>query len=350
MDGILFSVVLRYLGGIKENLKSTRYFSYMFLTVWKVVVFFVSMLCIEWIFVGKVNHLFDYFYTSFGSHPYNVSEIELPGESTSLFSLKAGTAYVVTQTETLMAWPNTAVSVFCIQVGTTLACFLAGKFACKIRIQGFSFAFPITLVVPTTITLLVTFCGLRMGNACMFTDAIPPHLFFECPDGGYLLQVLSSQHAWAWIFWLLSQIWITAHNWTPKCGRLATTEKLFAHPFYNAFLVDQSLAMNRRRDDEIEVTTEELKQIETPDFELNQQYGYSNQTNTSVNYSVSDSVSVSSSEVQSTDHITRIYVCATMWHENTEETITFLKSIFYLDEDQSARRMAQTVLKVFFIT
>nr|CAI5837000.1 unnamed protein product [Callosobruchus analis] len=50
--------------------------------------------------------------------------------------------------------------------------------------------------------------------------------------------------------------------------------------------------------------------------------------------------------VKNSDHITRIYACATMWHENREEMIEFLKSILRLDEDQSARRVAQKYLRV----
>lgn len=64
------------------------------------------------------------------------------------------------------------------------------------------------------------------------------------------------QHAWIWLLWLLSQTWITLHIWTPKCERLATTEKLFVTPMYNGLLIDQSLGMNRRRDDEADVKTE----------------------------------------------------------------------------------------------
>ena len=66
-------------------------------------------------------------------------------------------------------------------------------------------------------------------------------------------------HAWIWALWLVSQIWITIHLWWPRCERLAPTEKLFVTPMYNSLIIDQSLALNRRRDDEGEVKTEDLE-------------------------------------------------------------------------------------------
>ncbi len=196
-------------------------------------------------------------------------------------------------------------------------------------------------------TILITFCGLRMGNACMFSDIIPPYLFFECPTGDFLSELLSNQHAWAWAFWLLSQGWITAHNWMPKAGRLAKTEQLFINPYYSTFLVEQSMAMNRRREDEDDIKTEEinLDREDLNDIQLNQAYYGSSMTSSSGSSS-SHSGPLEETDVNPADSITRIFICATMWHENDEETVTFLKSIFYLDEDQSARRVAQKYLRV----
>lgn len=37
----------------------------------------------------------------------------------------------------------------------------------------------------------------------------------------------------------------------------------------------------------------------------------------------------------------KVYVCATMWHENEEEILTFLKSIMRLDEDNCAHHIAK---------
>lgn len=79
-------------------------------------------------------------------------------------------------------------------------------------------------------------------------------MFSMCPINVYSIH--SSQHAWVWLLWLLSQTWITLHLWTPKCERLATTEKLFVRPMYDALLIDQSMSMNRRCDDEKDVKTE----------------------------------------------------------------------------------------------
>jgi chitin synthase len=72
----------------------------------------------------------------------------------------------------------------------------------------------------------------------------------------FLLFAFSRQYAWIWLLWLLSQTWVTLHIWTPKCERLAATEKLFVTPMYCSLLIDQSLAMNRRMDEEGEVKTE----------------------------------------------------------------------------------------------
>lgn len=66
------------------------------------------------------------------------------------------------------------------------------------------------------------------------------------------------QYAWIWLLWLLSQTWITLHIWTPKCERLASTEKLFVSPMYNSLIIDQSLALNRRRDDDPDLKADEI--------------------------------------------------------------------------------------------
>ena len=126
----------------------------------------------------------------------------------------------------------------------------------------------------------------------------------------------------------------------PHCERLAPTEKLFVSPMYCSLLIDQSLCLNRRRDDEGEVKTEELEldRVGLDENDISQYYETisihteSSQTNTT--------------KTKTSDSITRIYACATMWHETKGEMMEMLKSLFRMDEDQSARRVAQKYLKV----
>ncbi|VDM66846.1 unnamed protein product, partial [Strongylus vulgaris] len=56
-------------------------------------------------------------------------------------------------------------------------------------------------------------------------------------------------------------------------------------------------------------------------------------------------ISTGTDSASSADAITKIYACATMWHETTHEMTCMLKSIFRMDEDQCARRNAQKYLK-----
>lgn len=56
-------------------------------------------------------------------------------------------------------------------------------------LQGFSYAFPVNLTIPTTISLLIAFCGLRIGDPCIFSSVIPKYLYWDCPNGDFLTEV-----------------------------------------------------------------------------------------------------------------------------------------------------------------
>ena len=50
----------------------------------------------------------------------------------------------------------TPIYVLLIHIVGSYCAYIISKFACKIVIQGFSFAFPVTLTVPLTVTLLIS--------------------------------------------------------------------------------------------------------------------------------------------------------------------------------------------------
>lgn len=86
---------------------------------------------------------------------------------------------------------KSAFYVLLIQIFAAYLCYIFGKFACKIVIQGFSYAFPINLVIPLVVNLLIAACGLRNGDNCIFHGTVPDYLFFESPSGNNRISLLS---------------------------------------------------------------------------------------------------------------------------------------------------------------
>ncbi|CAG9769089.1 unnamed protein product [Ceutorhynchus assimilis] len=323
---------IKKIGKMKESFDSTRYFTYMFMSIWKILCFFLTILFVLLVKEGEVAFFFTEFSESFSSHPIRVVEIKPTLGGTVLPDI----AEIISVGDDRIISSNdwSPIYVLLISISASYLVYIFGKFASKIMIQGFSYAFPINLTIPVSVSLLIAACGLRNGDPCFFHETIPDYLFYNIPDSDFLNNFVSHQHAWIWLLWLLSQTWVTLHIWTPKCERLARTEKLFVIPMYEGLLIDQSMGMNRRRDDEADVKTEDLDEIQKE--KADEYYEtISNHTDGSTPKSV-----------KSSDNITRIYACATMWHENKEEMIEFLKSILRLDEDQSARRVAQKYLRV----
>ncbi|PIO61082.1 hypothetical protein TELCIR_17404 [Teladorsagia circumcincta] len=208
------------------------------------------------------------------------------------------------------------------------------------------------LAVPTTVFVLSTTCTFRSADSCHMTNTLTKELFWKCFSSYSSFTVfLSSPQTWIWLSWFISQCWITVHLWTPKHERLARSEKLFILPYFVGAFVDQSLAFNRRRDDKAKIRPEDLEfdqEDNSLTYETIPGMGPVSKPPPSL-------CSLSSSKLEnglirdsasSADAITKIYACATMWHETTHEMTCMLKSIFRMDEDQCARRNAQKYLKV----
>ncbi|XP_028030344.1 chitin synthase chs-2 isoform X3 [Bombyx mandarina] len=326
--------IIKSLGRLKEELNFTRYFTYRFISVWKILLFLFCNLFFMWLDGDEPAMFFQLFNPGFGPHSIVVEEVQIQLGGTVIPDLANIT--LTGDSVEIAAVHKSAVYVMMIQIFAAYICYIFGKFACKIVIQGFSYAFPINLVIPLVVNFLIAACGIRNGDTCFFHGTIPDYLFFESPPVFTLSDFISRQMAWVWLLWLLSQTWITIHIWTPKAERLASTEKLFVLPMYNGLLIDQSMALNRKRDDHKDVKTEDLAEIEK---EKGDEYYETISVHT-------DNTGSSPKTVKSSDQITRIYACATMWHETKDEMMEFLKSILRLDEDQCARRVAQKYLRV----
>lgn len=68
--------MIRSLGRVKEEMKLTRYFTYIFMSVWKILAFFVSTAVILQCRGGNVGHLFTMFGSAFGEHKITVTEVQ----------------------------------------------------------------------------------------------------------------------------------------------------------------------------------------------------------------------------------------------------------------------------------
>ena len=326
----------------KEMLDKSRYFTYLIVTPLKVATFFSGLLLLTF-YTGAVTNnnlslsytdiFFKGFLTSFGNHSYRVVEvIENSINTGQYFEDGFPTTFFY---DIPIAGNMNYVYILIIQIVTSYGAYIFAKFASKVQIQSFSFAIPLTCVIPICIALIIGGCGMRADDKCAFVDSIPNNLFFQCPEIGDFLTYTWDDDVWIFIIWFLSYIWITLHVWYPKSPRLACTEQIFATPWYEALFIDQSLMLNRRRDGDAIVKTEELE------FELGEKENLGDAYTT---YPQSEGSKTSS--VKNTDKITRIYACATMWHENKEEMMEMLKSLYRIDMDYSARRLAQKYLGI----
>ncbi|CAG9533278.1 unnamed protein product [Cercopithifilaria johnstoni] len=247
--------------------------------------------------------------------------------------------------------PFDALWIVLIQAIAVILTYHTSKFACKVMLQRTCFALPVALSVPATVALLFTMCTKRYTDSCHSTNFLPRELFWKCDTAKSLSEFFLSPLTQIWLAVLMVQFWITIHLWRPRQERLAKTAKLFILPYNSALFTDQCLALNRRCDDKTKIRTEDL------DFDA-EELSTTRDINIGLTYAkpIASLSSTSTSKVietamikemaSSADAVTKIYVCATMWHETAIEMTCMLKSIFRLDEDQCARRNAQKYLKI----
>ena len=318
----------------RESKQATRDRMYTIITPIKLATFYISMVLMAWLtnIIDKPSQMTEFFQRSFGNHTYRVSSLELDvvgGDETEDGTLNK-VFFILSDSSQHPLW------VLLVQIGASYLAYISAKFACKVWIQTFSFAFPILMVLPFSLTFLVTMCGARARDACAFEGNafhIPNRLFFECPDTGDFWSYLWNSNTWFAFIWFLSYVWINSHIWFCESVKLASSEQIFGTPWYEGLFIDQSLVMNRRRDGKKKINNEDY---EDEDEDLMIKTGYSR----------FDDMASKKSSVRENDRVTRIYACATMWREEEEEMLEMLKSIFRVDSDYSARRLSRKYFNI----
>ncbi|UJR37230.1 hypothetical protein I4U23_029939 [Adineta vaga] len=213
-----------------------------------------------------------------------------------------------------------------LKVISDALCFYMGRLACKLCMQRICFALPITLVTPLALTILLVMCSVAPQS----TVFIENFLFWSC-YADYAKESFKWQVICGLFLWWLSELWIGGHIWFGKSQRLAFTERLFVSPRYCATLLEQSLMMNRRRNERDELLGAAFDEMGTT-------------TNGETEFDEQSIEELSMEKKLSADVHTKIYSCATMWHETETEMLQLLKSIMRLDSDQCARRTARNYL------
>ncbi|GFR89942.1 chitin synthase [Elysia marginata] len=208
-----------------------------------------------------------------------------------------------------------------VQIMSSGFCYFFSRLACKLCMQRISFSIPISLSTPLAVAAVISIYYVDKSKLEVMHD----FLHWTHTEGSDAKKWLIWHLGLGFGLWWASQLWITRYIWTPRAPRLAFTERLFILPLYCGALIEQSLLLNRRRNDRERV----LKEMTT-----------------------SDDISIDSSSTdialrrQREQVVPKIYVCATMWHETEREMTQLLMSVFRLDIDQSARRNAQDYFNV----
>ncbi|XP_076090328.1 chitin synthase chs-2-like [Mytilus galloprovincialis] len=203
--------------------------------------------------------------------------------------------------------------IICITTCSFVAFFMA-YIACRLKLQVFSFSLACFLSTPFAVGIAMIDCEYNILSAftkdslnCQVEGSIDLYMYF----------------IWGFILFV-SIYWIARHIWSPNQERLAKMDKLFVNPLYCSILLEQHLLMNRRR-----YVRRIRKEVE-------------NGVELTENDSASGAsvITVEENKTPLKKIPPMIYACATMWHENRQEMVQLLKSLYRVDTDQYIRQKA----------
>ncbi|XP_012227030.2 chitin synthase chs-2-like isoform X2 [Linepithema humile] len=330
---------VRFLSSVKENLQPSQHIVQGYVSFWRIFIFIIGALV-----VSVCNNIDA---KSFFSPSLTTTEINLiPNASQydGFFDYFANN----TKRHTLMASYNVPLYVFMIQAVFAMIMYQSCKFAYKTHMHQFGFAFPTNLANPGAVCLILALCTARNEDVCAFRDVIAfPDCFFfgetVFKNWGELF-TNDTWYIWFWPMWMISQLWITMHLWTTENERLALADRIFSTITYDSLMIDQCLAMNRRTQNKKadEDNEEKNNSSEFSDADLRfsdtmfEDIGLDEWTEQDF-----DRKEMNMAHDKRKDRVTKIYACATMWHEEKSEMNHLVGSILRLDKDQCAMRITQ---------
>ncbi|KRZ76621.1 ER degradation-enhancing alpha-mannosidase-like protein 1 [Trichinella papuae] len=318
-----FTILIK-LSNLARRLQRSRYKTHVLLSIWRCALSLFCMLMLGGS-VHRLRVLFDF--TDPFQHLNSSSTVK---DSFSVWNWSSSLSIYASTFRSL------ALGLIC----SSWACYQAARFACKVHMGKFSYSFPVVVTVPFTVAILLSLGELRRLQPCFAVGWLTDKLYWNLSSYGQVWpDLLRDRAAWMWIFWFVSYLWIVAHLFAQQTLRLNKTDSLFVMPMYLGCFIDQSLCFNRRRQPHIRIRTKDLVE----DVNADTCSVISDDSEWSI---ANSAASLSTMGNVSTDRITKIYICATMWHETPKEMTQMLQSIFRMDEDQSARKNAQKYLKV----
>lgn len=314
---------LKTLSEVKKLPIVSKYVIYSFVSVWKILLYFAMFLIIQALLalyydgrVRAMSKMVDSLFMEFGE-AFSEHSIDLVRENSLLNTVLQMTSN-----------PFTPVMMGLIHTFAAFFCHRAVIFVCKIRIQPFSFGLPIHLVLPFSISIMNLFVNFYFTDVCVFSEAYQPfeYIFWNVHYNVFTLEGFWNKFILLiWLCSFISKAITVSHVWISSKERLGSSDQLFVLPFYSSAIIEQSIMLSRRVDEDLFSKTNIVEyNNDEEDEQKNRQ----------------ETLSVNTDIENTNEDRIRVYACATVWHETADELLMMLKSIMRIDHDQACRKLA----------